>query len=46
MIDNIPRMMSQDEIISLATELAEAVDNRWLNDFDRADRYRRRLYGY
>lgn len=42
-IDNIPRMMSQDEIISLATELAEAVDNKWLNDFDRADRY---TYGH
>ena len=33
-IDNNPVMMCQEEIISLATELAEAVDNRWFNDED------------
>lgn len=38
-IDNTPRMMSQDEIIALATELAEAVDNRSLSNEDRADLY-------
>ena len=35
-IDNNPVMMGQDEIIRLATELAEAVDNNWLVDGEKA----------
>ena len=38
-IDNNPVMMSQEEIISLATELAEAVDNRWFNDEEKVGKY-------
>lgn len=38
-IDNNPVMMGQDEIIRLATELAEAVDNNWLVDGEKAAGY-------
>ena len=38
-IDNNPVMMGQDEIIRLATELAEAVDNNWLADGEKAAGY-------
>lgn len=43
MIDNTQKIMSQDEMIILANELAEAVDNKWLNNSDETDEY---TYGH